>query len=673
METHYLTYFGISLVIFLVLWLFALTYLDRAGFGRKMIWLVSILDMVMLVSFPFLMHIVSWYGVVLVDVLLVVVAGVYYYVKRDVFDDRPASIKEQPSNDEQIDHEQWLLGRVFKPKTINTPKAEASAEEKKQDLDEKVVVSHGEVTIEVAPEVEPEVEFEESPVEAIVQAEPEPEPEPAAEAVVQAEPEPEPEPAVEAVVQAEPEPEPEPAVEAVVQAEPEPEPEPAVETAVDEKTVDETSQVEDAPEEPKKPKVKLVAAAPSHAALKEILKTEHIPSRMHINIEEEQTKKPESIVKEEPAAQPVVEEPAKAADPKPEPEVVEESVVVEETVSVKEAAIETADDTAPVVEPEPEAIVEETLIEDQKSKDVEELIEEPSVELVESELVEEIIEEVAEPEPEVVEEPAVVEAPMAEIIEVVANEPVTEVLEEAVEPVEEPTAAVEEIIEEIAEPEPDIVEEASVVEESTADVTEEVIEAVVELEPEVAEPAPVVVEEPAVDIVEEIVEAVVEPELEVVEPTPAVIEVPESEVIGELEEETVEGSEDSMDQEEEDTTPVFKYIEDGFAAKDRGELDSAAASFMKALSHELDPQLVLLIGIEVSHLFMQIGSYDEAISVLEKIRTQVVPDKMSSVEMELNYLKALKDLLDRAGLTGIPAAKIPRFYRIRAEEIARSK
>lgn len=116
------------------------------------------------------------------------------------------------------------------------------------------------------------------------------------------------------------------------------------------------------------------------------------------------------------------------------------------------------------------------------------------------------------------------------------------------------------------------------------------------------------------------------------------------------------------------------FIELGFAALSAGLEDAAMNYFQRALEITVDPDLAFMIVREISRIHVNAGRYDEAIYVLSYTMDRWA-DNPQSLELKRDILwyTYIRDILMKAGIPGVPLSRVPRFLRIKVDEMFRNK
>ncbi|MGE5371977.1 MAG: hypothetical protein ACM3QZ_08330 [Solirubrobacterales bacterium] len=120
------------------------------------------------------------------------------------------------------------------------------------------------------------------------------------------------------------------------------------------------------------------------------------------------------------------------------------------------------------------------------------------------------------------------------------------------------------------------------------------------------------------------------------------------------------------------TADLNDLIEKAFSAKSAGDLALSAQMFENSMKAADEAYLIYLVGNEASYQYTQAGQHARAIEINQYMLSRIDdPQVRAGLQKEIRYLTALIELLEKANLSGIPAAKIPRLIRLNAEEAAR--
>lgn len=120
------------------------------------------------------------------------------------------------------------------------------------------------------------------------------------------------------------------------------------------------------------------------------------------------------------------------------------------------------------------------------------------------------------------------------------------------------------------------------------------------------------------------------------------------------------------------TDDLSALIENAFEAKMMGEIETAADRFFTALRLSDASYLIYLLGTEAAHLYSQIGRHERAIETLQWMLPRLtVPEESRLILDELAHVSSMAQILAEAGLSGTPAAQVPRLIRMKAEQAAK--
>ncbi|MGE5397157.1 MAG: hypothetical protein ACM3MK_06415 [Chitinophagales bacterium] len=112
-----------------------------------------------------------------------------------------------------------------------------------------------------------------------------------------------------------------------------------------------------------------------------------------------------------------------------------------------------------------------------------------------------------------------------------------------------------------------------------------------------------------------------------------------------------------------------EFIEQGFEAKNQGDLQNAIETFMRALDLTQSSEISYLLGTETASLYTELGHYSNAVDILKRIL--IVSDGRYSnrISDEIIYLETLSKVLADVGLSEVPMYMVPRAIRLRVNKI----
>ncbi|MBC7105704.1 MAG: hypothetical protein H5T97_07180, partial [Firmicutes bacterium] len=116
-------------------------------------------------------------------------------------------------------------------------------------------------------------------------------------------------------------------------------------------------------------------------------------------------------------------------------------------------------------------------------------------------------------------------------------------------------------------------------------------------------------------------------------------------------------------------------LEEGYRALAAGRIEEARGGFRRALEGGLPPSLAVLVAGNAAALHRGSGEYREAVRLLRRVRllygARLSAAELAHLEAQITYLEAVRWLLEREGLAGLPWHAVPAALKERAARAAR--
>ena len=116
-------------------------------------------------------------------------------------------------------------------------------------------------------------------------------------------------------------------------------------------------------------------------------------------------------------------------------------------------------------------------------------------------------------------------------------------------------------------------------------------------------------------------------------------------------------------------------IDKGFAAKFEGQHEQAIQLFKAALRMQPDVDLVQLLALDISGMYIETGNYQQAWICMENLLQDyegyINSDLRKEIFTQMKYLEILQNLLQKADLPPLPLAEVPDLIKFTAEEKTR--
>lgn len=114
------------------------------------------------------------------------------------------------------------------------------------------------------------------------------------------------------------------------------------------------------------------------------------------------------------------------------------------------------------------------------------------------------------------------------------------------------------------------------------------------------------------------------------------------------------------------------YIDQGFEAKARGDLEAAVDCFTKALELSPSNDMMTFLVLDISTMYKELGRYNEARGILETfIETfgNILNDNIRrDIKANIEYLFILSELLIKANTPNLPLGLVPAIIKLGADE-----